>query len=95
MFSRLQRCSTAYNSAFVRLNGVNAKEHPVYRELTRVRQYFDKVKDIEFPAQKTLEFDKTAAARIIKHALVTYSLLLLDGADARNSLVMRMNSLIA
>ncbi|MCJ1248617.1 hypothetical protein MMC30_005835 [Trapelia coarctata] len=55
--------------SFVRLNGVNAKEHPVYRELTRVKQYFDKIKDHEFPAQKTLELDKPAAARIVNHAL--------------------------
>lgn len=64
--------------AFVRLNGVNAKEHPVYRELTRVKQYFDKIKDVEFPAQQTQTLDKPAAARVIKHALVTTLLLLLD-----------------
>lgn len=67
------------NPAFVRLNGINAKEHPVYRELTRVKQYFDKIKDIEFPAQKIMELDKPAAARIIKHALVSVSRLLLLG----------------
>ena len=67
----------------MRLNGVNAKEHPVYRELTRVKQYFDKIKDIEFPMQKTLELDKYAGARFIKHALVIDWSLLLGDADIR------------
>lgn len=56
--------------AFEKLNGVNAKEHPVYHELTRVKQYFDKIKDAEYPAQHTQTLEKPAAARIIKHALV-------------------------
>jgi len=51
----------------------------VYRELTRVKQYFDKIKDVEFPAQQTQTLDKPAAARVIKHALVNSLPLLLDG----------------
>ncbi|KAI1460092.1 Sas10/Utp3/C1D family-domain-containing protein [Annulohypoxylon moriforme] len=54
----------------LRLNGVNAKEHPVFKELTRVRQYFDKIKNVENPPQKPEKPDQTlnkeAAIRFIK-----------------------------
>ncbi|KAI1212531.1 Sas10/Utp3/C1D family-domain-containing protein [Annulohypoxylon truncatum] len=54
----------------LRLNGVNAKEHPVFKELTRVRQYFDKIKNAENPPQKLERPDQTlnkeAAIRFIK-----------------------------
>ena len=57
--------------AYLRLNGINAKEHPVYRELTRVKQYFDKIKDAETTdGQRPANLDKPAAERFIKHALV-------------------------
>lgn len=57
--------------AYLRLNGVNAKEHPVFKELTRVKQYFQKIKDIETPPEKpTMALDKQAAGRFIKHGLV-------------------------
>ncbi|KAI0475807.1 Sas10/Utp3/C1D family-domain-containing protein [Xylariaceae sp. FL0804] len=54
----------------LRLNGVNAKEHPVFKELTRVRQYFEKIANIESPPakpEKTL--DKGAAIRFIRSDL--------------------------
>lgn len=59
-------------TAYIRLNGVSAKEHPVFRELTRVKQYFEKIKEVEFGGQKreNLSLDKPTAARFIKHALV-------------------------
>lgn len=62
-------------SAFIRLNGANAKDHPVFRELTRVKQYFGKIKDVEIGHQKrvNLTLDKHAAGRVIKHALVRVS----------------------
>ncbi|KAI1442747.1 Sas10/Utp3/C1D family-domain-containing protein [Annulohypoxylon stygium] len=54
----------------LRLNGVNAKEHPVFKELTRVRQYFDKIKNVENPPEKPEKPDQTlnkeAAIRFIK-----------------------------
>lgn len=57
--------------AYLRLHGVKATEHPVYRELTRVKQYFDKIKRIETgPEKPTMQLDKAAADRFIKHALV-------------------------
>ncbi|KAI2604764.1 Sas10/Utp3/C1D family-domain-containing protein [Hypoxylon fragiforme] len=51
----------------LRLNGVNAKEHPVFKELTRVRQYFEKIKNIENPPQKPEKtLNKEAAIRFIR-----------------------------
>ncbi|KAE8350284.1 hypothetical protein BDV28DRAFT_139418, partial [Aspergillus coremiiformis] len=56
--------------SYLRLNGVNAKDHPVFRELTRVKQYFEKIKALETePEQRTLTLDKQAASRFIKHGL--------------------------
>lgn len=58
------------HQASLRLNGVNAKEHPVFKELTRVRQYFDKIKNVENPPEKPEKPDQTlnkeAAIRFIK-----------------------------
>lgn len=57
--------------AYLRLNGVNAKEHPVFRELTRVKQYFEKINATESTGNKpNVTLDKPAAGRFIKHALV-------------------------
>lgn len=62
----------ANETAYLRLNGVNAKEHPVFRELTRVKQYFEKIKAAEGVVDKpTVKLDKAAAGRFIKHALVS------------------------
>ncbi|KAL2786559.1 Sas10/Utp3/C1D family-domain-containing protein [Aspergillus keveii] len=56
--------------SYLRLHGVNAKEHPVFRELTRVKQYFEKIKTLESaPEQRTMVLDKQAAGRFIKHGL--------------------------
>jgi len=55
--------------AYLRLNGVKAREHPVFKELTRVKQYFDKIKAIETPVERTMAVDKAAAARFIKAGL--------------------------
>ncbi|PTU21926.1 hypothetical protein P175DRAFT_0492539 [Aspergillus ochraceoroseus IBT 24754] len=56
--------------SYLRLHGVNAKEHPVFRELTRVKQYFEKIKALETePEQRTMTLDKQAASRFIKHGL--------------------------
>ncbi|PMD57505.1 uncharacterized protein K444DRAFT_665062 [Hyaloscypha bicolor E] len=56
--------------SYLRLNGVKAREHPVFIELTRVKQYFDKIKVAETPvAERNMAVDKAAAARFIKAGL--------------------------
>ena len=61
-------------SAYLRLNGVNAKDHAVFRELTRVKQYFEKIKDTEDGGRKRQSrLDPSSAKRFIKHALVCNS----------------------
>lgn len=62
----------SFFKAYLRLKGVDAKQHPVFRELTRVRQYFEKIKALETePEQPTMKLDKAAAGRFIKHGLVS------------------------
>ncbi|KAI9675011.1 MAG: hypothetical protein M1817_001417 [Caeruleum heppii] len=59
--------------SYLRLHGVDAKEHRVYRELIRTKQYFEKIKGVEnpeaTPGRGSLVVDKEAAGRFIKHAL--------------------------
>ena len=63
---------TNYHPAYLRINGVKARDHPVFKELTRVKQYFDKIKAAEEPpAERTTTLDKGAAARFIKAGLVS------------------------
>jgi len=51
---------------------VDAKQHPVFRELTRVKQYFEKIKALETePEERPMSLDKEAAGRFIKHGLVS------------------------
>lgn len=58
--------------AYLRLNEVDAKEHPIFRELARVKQYFAKINEAETGASKRgSTLDKPAAGRFIKHALVS------------------------
>lgn len=59
--------------AYLRLHGVKATEHPVFREIKRVKQYFDKIKGLETePEQRNMVLDKQAAGRFIKHGLVRH-----------------------
>ncbi|KAK7962393.1 uncharacterized protein PG986_003218, partial [Apiospora aurea] len=54
----------------LRLNAVDAKNHPVFKELTRVRQYFDKIKNIETPPEKPEQsLNKGAAISFIRSGL--------------------------
>ncbi|KAK8008700.1 Sas10/Utp3/C1D family-domain-containing protein [Apiospora marii] len=54
----------------LRLNAVDAKNHPVFKELTRVRQYFDKIKNIETPPEKPeATLNKGAAISFIRSGL--------------------------
>ncbi|KAM0128263.1 hypothetical protein ACHAO1_009078 [Botrytis cinerea] len=59
--------------SYLRLNGVNAREHPVFTELTRMKQYLEKIKVTENPpataAERNLKLDKGAAGRFIKAGL--------------------------
>ncbi|WPH01816.1 Hypothetical protein R9X50_00467000 [Acrodontium crateriforme] len=54
----------------LRLNGVDAKTHPVFQELSRVKEYFAKIKAAETAgAKRNATLDKEAAGRFIKHGL--------------------------
>ncbi|KAL1997784.1 hypothetical protein VTN02DRAFT_772 [Thermoascus thermophilus] len=56
--------------SYLRLHGLDAREHPVFKELTRVKQYFEKIKALETePEKRTMSLDKQAAGRFIKHSL--------------------------
>ncbi|KAG6331964.1 hypothetical protein ID866_7127 [Astraeus odoratus] len=61
-----------YDLVFVYLKarGIDPMTHPVVKELDRVRQYFEKIKNAEESDQKRrLGIDKEAAGRFIKHAI--------------------------
>ncbi|KAI7652684.1 hypothetical protein KC318_g14757 [Hortaea werneckii] len=54
----------------LRLNGVDAKSHPVFQDLNRVKEYFEKIKAAETTGTKrSTQVDKDAAGRFIKHGL--------------------------
>lgn len=56
--------------SYLRMNGVDAKNHAIFQELTRVKHYFDKLKTAETgPAKPTARLDKNAAGRFIKAGL--------------------------
>lgn len=51
-------------------SGVNAKEHPIFKELARLKGYFGKIKHVEErPVAPKSKLDVSAAARFIKHGL--------------------------
>jgi len=54
--------------SYLRLSGVDAKSHPVFSELSRVRAYFQKISAAESTGPSS-KLDKGAANRFIKHAL--------------------------
>ena len=58
--------------SYIRLSGADARSHPVFTELARVKQYFDKIKNAENPQAakpRDLRLDKGAAKRFITAAL--------------------------
>ncbi|EEA19587.1 hypothetical protein TMatcc_009727 [Talaromyces marneffei ATCC 18224] len=60
--------------SYLTLHGTNAQEHPVFKELTRVKQYYAKIKALESPppeeeAKPTMKLDQQAARRFIAHGL--------------------------
>ncbi|KAK4452901.1 Sas10/Utp3/C1D family-domain-containing protein [Podospora aff. communis PSN243] len=51
----------------MRLNGVDAKDHAIFKELTRVKQYFDKIQKIEKGSEeRETKLNTQAAARFIR-----------------------------
>ncbi|KAJ5572855.1 hypothetical protein N7450_009839 [Penicillium hetheringtonii] len=68
--------------SYLRLKGVDAKQHPVWTELTRVKQYLAKIKALETePEQRTMTLDKAAAGRFIKHGLAGNNKIDLERAE--------------
>ncbi|KAI1981076.1 hypothetical protein LOZ53_001665 [Ophidiomyces ophidiicola] len=68
--------------SYLRLQGVNAREHPVFKELTRVKQYFAKIKNSEaVPEKPTMTIDKQAVTRFIKHDLAGNNRIDLERAE--------------
>lgn len=56
--------------SYLRLHGVDAKAHPVFQELTRVKEYFNKIKTAETAGVGSKnKLDTSAAGRFIKHGL--------------------------
>ncbi|KAF2482065.1 Sas10/Utp3/C1D family-domain-containing protein [Neohortaea acidophila] len=55
----------------LRLHGVDAKAHPVFQELARVKEYFGKIKAAETSGatRPHATLDKEAAQRFIRHGL--------------------------
>ncbi|KAK3996494.1 Sas10/Utp3/C1D family-domain-containing protein [Cladorrhinum sp. PSN332] len=54
----------------LRLNGADTKNHAIFSELTRVRQYFEKIQKLETPpAERETKVNTEAAARFIKNDL--------------------------
>ncbi|KAK1758535.1 Sas10/Utp3/C1D family-domain-containing protein [Echria macrotheca] len=64
----------------LRLNGVEAKNHAVFQELIRVKQYFDKIQKLETPpAERETTLNTEAAIRVVKANLG-------DDKDIKNKL---------
>ncbi len=60
-----------HDVASLHLNGIDARNHAIFTELTRVRQYFDKIKNAETPAPKReTSLNTQAAMRFLKNDLV-------------------------
>ena len=58
--------------AYLKLNDIDAKTHPVFQELTRVKQYYQKIADLEKPPERPkVILNKDAAGRVMTHALVS------------------------
>lgn len=54
----------------LRLNEVDTKNHPVFTELTRVKQYFEKIQKLETPpAERENTVNKEAVARFVRNDL--------------------------
>ncbi|KAI9209307.1 uncharacterized protein BJ171DRAFT_486102 [Polychytrium aggregatum] len=54
---------------YLKTQGVSPKEHPVSKELERIKLYFQKIKDIQDKSKAKLKIDAKSASRFIKHSL--------------------------
>ncbi|KAK9767712.1 hypothetical protein K7432_002278 [Basidiobolus ranarum] len=54
---------------YLKTQGVPPSDHPVMKELERIRGYIQKIKETEGTHKPTMSVDKEAAARFIKNAL--------------------------
>lgn len=60
-------------TAYLKVNGIDPKEHAIFKEIERVKQYFNKIKTAEeksVVSKPNTTLNKQAAARIIQHSLV-------------------------
>lgn len=72
---------------YLRLRGVDGKQHPVFTELTRLKHYMGKIEEAEKPPeQRTMTLDKAAAGRFIKHGLVSSHTVILASAITDSTL---------
>ncbi len=56
------------------MNGVQTKNHAIFAELTRVKQYMDKIQKIENPpAERENAVNTEVAARFLRSDLVSHS----------------------
>lgn len=60
-----------HRAAALRLNGVETKNHAIFTELTRVKQYMEKIQKLEAPpAERETKVNTEATARFLKSDLV-------------------------
>ena len=63
-----------HDTAALRLNGVETKNHAIFAELTRVKQYMDKIQKVENPpAERETAVNTEVAARFLRSDLVRRS----------------------
>lgn len=59
--------------AYLKVNGIDPRNHAILKEIERVKQYFNKIKEAEeksVVSKPSTTLNKQAAARIIQHSLV-------------------------
>ncbi|RMD44887.1 hypothetical protein DV735_g356, partial [Chaetothyriales sp. CBS 134920] len=80
--------------SYLRLHNLSPHSHPVFKELARVKSYFDKIKEIENARSEAagggskkpdaaIALDKLAAERVIKHALAGNRKIDLEAAEKK------------
>lgn len=60
------------STAYLKVNGIDPRGHTIFKEIERVKQYFNKIKEVEEQStvKPSITLNKQAAARIIHHSLV-------------------------
>ncbi|KAI8916655.1 hypothetical protein DFJ77DRAFT_510088 [Powellomyces hirtus] len=56
---------------YLKTQGASTKEHPVKRELDRVKEYFKKLKEAGGMNKNTMRLDRDAAKRFVTNSLIT------------------------